>query len=192
MSGASPSGAIVLAVVLASCASSGEVPEPTPNEPVDIDETLYVHGYTQPWPRLVVNEIMAVNGGAVLNPAGRSADWIELHNPTPDDVDLADWSLTDDASEPDKHVLDALVLPAEGYLVLWADAEASLGSEHLSFALAGEGDALGLYAPDGTTLDLLTFGPQASDVALARLPDASGPWTLTLEGTPGAPNEASR
>jgi len=189
VNGTSPSGAIALASLLLSCASVAE-PEPEPSTPA-IDLTLYVHGLTGPWPRLALNEVVAVNGGAVLDPAGQSADWIELHNPTDEVVDLRDWSLTDNPEAPDQHVLDSLEIPAGGYLVLWADADPTLGPDHLVFSLAGDGEALGLYAPDGTTLDLLAFGHQARDVALARLPDGTGPWGLTLDGTPGEANRAS-
>jgi hypothetical protein len=181
-----------LALLLTACPSSDDDDaEPTP-APEQVDEELYVHGLTQPWPRLRLNEFMADNGGVVLDPTGQSADWIELVNPLDEPVNLLGWTLTDDPQEPDKHELDDLEIPAAGYLLLWADDDAPLGPHHLRFALDSHGEALGLYAPDGTTLDLLTFGSQAADIALARLPDGVGPWALTAAATPGAANEPAR
>jgi hypothetical protein len=151
-----------------------------------------VYGIDGEWPRVVLNELMARNRVTVADGTGRWPDWLELLNRTDSTVDLEGWSLSDDPDEPDKHVLDAHEIRGGRFLVLWADDDPRLGPSHLKFNLASEGDVLGLYAPDGTTMDLLTFGPQAADVALARLPDGDGAWELTAGATPGSANGAGR
>ena len=191
----------VLPVVLASSAllvgCPTESPDPCSEPSADCAEPFVadpnrVYGPVLDWPRLAVNEFMASNKTTLTDPGGRWADWVELANPTDEDVDLARWTLSDDPAEPDKHALDALLLPAGGRLLLWADDSPDLGPTHLSFSLDAEGEALGLYAPDGTTVDLLTFGPQAADVSLARVPDVVGPWTLASRSTPGETNGDGR
>ena len=94
----------------------------------------------------------------------------------------------DDPEEPDKHELDSLEVPAGGQLLLWADDDPALGPDHLRFSLDALGEAVGLYAPDGTAIDLLSFGLQASDVVLGRFPDGTGAWDLSTSATPGQPN----
>ena len=82
----------------------------------------------------------------------------------------------------------AMEIRGDRYLLLWGDNSPALGPDHLAFALAVDGDELGLYAPDGTTMDLITYGQQASDVPLARVPDGTGVWELRPAATPGAAN----
>lgn len=142
------------------------------------------------WPALLVNELMADNRRTVEDPVGGRSDWIELHNPTGETVDLDGWTLSDqlDPSD-DAHPLDALSVPAGGYLLLWADNEPDLGPDHLSFSLDTAGEAVALYAPGPTAIDGLRFGALAADVSLAR--QADGAWALSLTPTPGAANTAN-
>ena len=44
---------------------------------------------------LVISEFMADNEGTVADGWGRYPDWIEIHNPTSQPVDLAGWQLRD-------------------------------------------------------------------------------------------------
>ena len=168
------------------CGDPGAEPceEPTPDPDV-------VYGVDGEWPRVVLNEVMARNHSTLADGSGRWSDWVELKNLTGEDVDIGGWSLSDDPEEPDKHVLDDHTIPAGGHLVLWADDTPALGPAHLRFSLASAGDLLGVYAPDGTTMDLLTFGAQAADVSLARLPDGRGGWELTASPSPGESNGES-
>jgi hypothetical protein len=140
-----------------------------------------------------INELMPANRVAHRDPSGAASDWIELHNPTAQDLPLDGWSMTDDPSEPRKHVLGGgLTLPAGGFLVLWADDAPGLGPDHLGFALAEGGEAVGLYAPDGTG-SVVWFGPMPDDLAVGRITDccrepAGGCLQIGFGGTPGATN----
>ncbi len=140
------------------------------------------------WPALLVNELMASNQSTVQDPTGAWPDWIELYNPTAEAVDLEGWTVTDDLDEPDAHALTGLSIAPGEHLLLWADGDPELGADHLSFALESSGESFGLFAPDRTPADGLSFGQQATDVALARSPDGGETWTLTTEPTPGASN----
>lgn len=137
--------------------------------------------------RLFINEFMASNGSWTLDDddAEATPDWVELYNASSFDVDLAGFSLTDDLDEPSKAILGPLLLPAGGHLLLFADGEE--GSRHLPFKLDADGDALGLYDPEGQPLDRITFGGQLSDAAAGRAPDG-GELGLLPEPTPGEPN----
>jgi hypothetical protein len=172
------------------CSVSSVAPPCDPPE-FEIDPDV-VYGKEGAWPRVILNEIMASNHTTVSDGTGRWADWLELKNLTGETVDLEGWSLSDDPDTPDKHVLDAMEIRGDRYLLLWGDNSPALGPDHLAFALAVDGDELGLYAPDGTTMDFITYGQQASDVALARVPDGTGVWELRAAATPGAANGGSR
>lgn len=59
---------------------------------------------------------------------------------------------------------------------------------HTSFRIDKDGDYLGLYAPDGTVVDSLSFAEQVRDVSIGRLANGSAIWHHFAEPTPGAPN----
>ncbi len=142
-------------------------------------------------PPLVINEISANNGGAVLDDMGLPSDWLEIYNPTDASVYLGGWFVSDDWTEPDRHTLPAgLVVPASGFLVLWADGDDDPEDAHLPFRLSAEGEAVGIFAPDGETVDWVEFPAAEEDEAWARLPDGADAWAAVDVGTPGVSNVA--
>lgn len=136
----------------------------------------------------VLNEFMANNANGYTDEDGEFEDWVELYNPSPDDALLAGWSLSDDADVPNKSELpDDLVVPALGFLVLFADDEPT-GDLHLLFKLAREGGGL-VLAREGVVIDRVAYPEQGTDVSLARTPDGGVDWVVTDAPTPGAPRE---
>ena len=144
-----------------------------------------------------INEWMADNAHTLADPAdGDFADWFELYNPGATDADLGGYYLTDDLSNKTKFQVPNnghYVVPAHGFLLVWADSEASqnsvtLADLHTSFSLSKGGEAIGLFASDGTQVDAITFGAQTTDVSQGRFPDATGPVYSMNYPTPGALN----
>lgn len=143
------------------------------------------------------NEWMASNTGAVADPAdGRFEDWFELYNAGSLPADLSGYTLTDNLNAPGKFTIpNGVVIPAGGYLLVWADGQpeqTAPGQLHVNFSLAAAGEDLGLFAPDGTPVDTLTFGAQTANVSQGRFPDgAEPPFLFFAQSTPGAPNTAA-
>jgi hypothetical protein len=134
-------------------------------------------------PRVVViNEWMAANtaASAFADPAdGDFDDWFELYNPGSAPADLAGCFLTDDLAQRFQFAVPAgyTVAPG-GFLLVWADGETNqnrpdLPDLHVSFKLDKEGDAIALFAPDGSLIDSVTFGPQISNWSQGRVPDGT-------------------
>ena len=145
---------------------------------------------------LVLNEVMADNATVVEDPdePGAFEDWIELYNPSAADVDLAGAFLTDDLDDPTRwQVPTGLVVPAGGFLVIWADNDQEQGATHAGFRLDADGEELGLYAPDGVTLvDSMSYENLAQDQSYGRYPDGGSEWGYTETPTPGAANTPLR
>jgi hypothetical protein len=144
-------------------------------------------------PALCVNEIMEDNRETLTDDAGGTPSWIELHNPERTDISLAGWTVTDDETEPDRHVFaDDLVVPGLGYLLLYADDETDQGSQHLAFELHKIGGRVTLYDADGTEISYGEWIDEwNSDVARARDTDCCSDllcWSSQRTGTPGASN----
>jgi hypothetical protein len=144
---------------------------------------------------IYINEWMADNAGAVVDPAdGGFEDWFELYNAGPSPVDLSGYSLTDETNQVDKFIIPGgTVIPAGGFLLVWADDEGgqngSSGDLHAAFKLGAGGDFIGLYAPNGTNVDRVTFGQQTNNVSQGRWPDGnSGQFYFMTATTPRMAN----
>lgn len=130
-------------------------------------------------PPVVINELMASNATIVTDEAGEYEDWIELHNLTDQDVDLTDYALSDKADNPRKWLFKSgSIIPANGYLIVWADENGAQGPLHANFKLAAAGEWIGLTDPDGNFLDSLSFGQQITDLSYARVPNGTGPFVI--------------
>jgi hypothetical protein len=78
------------------------------------------------------------------------------------------------------------------HLLFWADDDdVAQGPRHTNFKLDNDGEYVGLYDRDGTTLiDGRAFGPLSDDTSYGRSPDGSSNW-ITFSGgaaTPGYQN----
>ena len=74
---------------------------------------------------VVINEVMAGNTRTLAAEDGQYYDYIELANTSGADVDISGWYLSDDAADNMAwRVPEGTVVPANGYLLLYAPAGA--------------------------------------------------------------------
>jgi hypothetical protein len=139
--------------------------------------------------KLSINEFMAANVLTTKDENGAVSGWVELYNPTNQDVDVTGYALTDDFNTPRKSVLPpGLAVPAGGTLLLWADENPAAGPAHLGFFLSAAGGSLGFARGDGSFIDRLSYGAQEVDLSAAREPDGSDNWVIEWNASPGASN----
>lgn len=139
--------------------------------------------------QVVINEVMAQNSNTIADPDyGASADWVELYNAGPDDVDLGGYCLTDNLSSPTKYALpEGTVIEAGGYLLVWCDGNAT--GLHTSFKLSADGERVALYSPEAELVDSVSFDVQYLDVSYGRRLDDTQRWAFFSTPTPGAVND---
>ena len=81
--------------------------------------------------QVVINEIQVDNVDMYIDPSYNYGSWIELYNPTENDVPLSDMKLqhTDAEGTMQKHTLTALhgIVKAGGYSILWFDHNSADG-----------------------------------------------------------------
>ncbi len=125
---------------------------------------------------LVVNEFLAVNQTGMTDEAGQLEDWIELYNTTNGTLALTGLYLTDDVLNRSKYAFPAgTVIPARGFLMLWADEDSSTANYlHCNFKLSSQGEEILLGDGGSLTLDSIVYGPQTADMSLGRCPDGTG------------------
>ena len=100
-----------------------------------------------------ISEFMASNDGGLEDTDGDDSDWIEIYNDDTSPVDLSGWRLTDDDSDSSKWVFPSVIVPAKGYIVVFASNKdrRTQGAElHTNFKLSKSGEYLALVTPGGS------------------------------------------
>ncbi len=113
-------------------------------------------------------------------------DWIELHNPGLQAVDLAGLYLTDDPSllgVSKFQVAPLSYIGAGGFAVFEADGDPSQGRQHLNFNLDRYGETIRLYGTNLALLDSADVVSLPPGVSAGRLPDGAES-TSTFYTTP--------
>ena len=164
--------------------------------------------------------LAADDASAVINeinyhsPDGHPAgDWVEFHNPGPDDLDLSGWTFKD---EEDTHVFtfpQGSTLPGEGFLLLCEEPAAFLAlfptatplPDPMGFGLSGSGELLRLYDDQGQLYDSLLYddeapwppeadglGPSLELIHPERDNSLAASWAASAPSHPhGSPGEAN-
>ena len=68
----------------------------------------------------LITELMAENGNTQLGGDGTFEDWIEIHNPSPDTIDLAGYFVTDDDDDLKKWKITSLKIKPGGFAIISA------------------------------------------------------------------------
>ncbi|MFV2068356.1 MAG: CotH kinase family protein, partial [Pirellulales bacterium] len=100
---------------------------------------------------LVISEFVANSAARITDLDGDTSDWIELHNPSDTSVDLAGWSLTDDANDLAKWQFPNVRIDPYSYLVVFASGKDRAAD---AFRISRDYNA----TPDGTFLVDLADG----------------------------------
>lgn len=143
---------------------------------------------------VVINEISAANT-IYANEYFKRNDWIELHNTTDSAIDVAGMYLTDDAAMPEKFTIAAngtdvsTIIPAHGFLVIWADKLNAVTQLHADFKLANaDSQCVILTAADRTWADTLYYPMHMGDETIGRYPDGGKRVFRMNSPTIGKPN----
>jgi hypothetical protein len=165
-------------------ALSGHRPEIRPAEPLQFNRARMAH--------VVINEVMSSNQKTLVGSAGdRYPDWVEIYNPLATNVNLTGWKLellkpagtNESFTFPTGEVLQA----TSRKLVLCANNPGP-GLLATGYRLPDGGGTLRLVAPNGTSIDTVTYPAQKGDIAYARYADGVKAFTSTMMATPGSPN----
>lgn len=76
----------------------------------------------------LLSKMMADNSETITDEDGKYEDWIELFNANNFEMNLDGYYLSDDQAEPQKWQFpDGTIIPANGYLIVWADDDQADG-----------------------------------------------------------------
>ena len=72
--------------------------------------------------QIVISEILASNKNSIQDQFGQNSDWIELYNNSSTTINLLNWSLTDDSTQPLKWTFPSVNLAPGQYMIVFADS----------------------------------------------------------------------
>ncbi len=152
---------------------------------------------------IVINEFLTrnVSPSTFVDEDGSLSQWIELYNKGATSVNLAGWSLSDDASNSDLWVFPSgsqSVIPAGGYMVIWADGKdrknpTSPAKMHTNFTITQAGEYLGLFSAELPRAAVSQYSPtypqQRANISYGF--DSSNALKYFNTPTPGTANGTS-
>lgn len=139
---------------------------------------------------VLINEFMASNSFVLTDKDGEYSDWIEIYNPTSNEVNLSGWSLTDDKNDSFKWIFPDTIVNANGYLIVFASGKNLTdppGELHTNFKLATEGEYLALFDSDGISVS--EFDPYPEQYADISYGYFDGYYLSLTTPTPGGENK---
>lgn len=128
---------------------------------------------------VAINEIMAANVSTQADQNGQFDDWVELFNKTNTPVDMSGFFLSDDANNRGKWQFpQGTTIPANSYLIVWADEDGSQSGLHSNFKLSASGEAVILSDRDTAEIENVVFYAQQNDKGYARRPNGTGSFVI--------------
>ncbi len=144
---------------------------------------------------LVINELMAANVDVYRDKSTNYGSWVEIYNPTTDNINLNGLYVSDDVSNLKKHKLsdDYDFIAAHGFTVLDFDHHeiwTKNSYRQIDDKLNCDGGTI--IISDGTTIISRVDYPAAlSRISYARTIDGGDTWGTSGNPTPGKSNSAN-
>ncbi len=154
---------------------------------------LYLPFFAQ----LSINEVVSDNDNTIADNFGEYDDWIEIYNSGNTPINLANYYISDNPSDPLKFKFPATnasltTVPANGFLILWADNDETQGEHHLNFKLSSGGESIVLTDMDGLTqIDQLDYTAIEIDESFGRKPNGASTTFVFTSSTPAASNNSA-
>ena len=151
---------------------------------------------------LVINELMASNLGEAISPAVNFDSWIEVYNPSDEDVDLGGMYLSNDAANLTRWQMPSDIgsVPAKGFKVVWLGShditigrdEYEVGEDQAPFKLDCDGGTIYLSDENGQLIASQEYPKAMSHTAWARKTDGGDEWGWTWTPTPAESNATAK
>ena len=143
---------------------------------------------------LKINEFQTKNMSTIADNFLEYDDWIEIANFSGLDINLNGYYITDDLAQTTRFQFSStgseLVVPAHGYLLLWADDDNSQGKSHLNFNISSKGGVIALFSPANQLVDSVNYGQQYLNISYGRMPGAPFAWKYFTLPTPESENNS--
>lgn len=135
--------------------------------------------------KLVINEIMNNNDSFFADNEGKIYDWIELYNGSSKDVNLKNYTLSDEENKT-KWVFPNITIKAKEYIIVFLSGDTKEGL-YANFKLNKNGnEKVILKDPNDKIIDIVETEKTNKNTSLAR--NLDGKWNIVKKATPGYNN----
>ena len=143
-----------------------------------------------------INEVMSRNTSSIQDNEGNYSDWIELHNPTNNVWNTADYFLTDNYEYLNKWPLPGFSLLPGNFRLFWANELEDLNRNNCNFSLAASGETLWLVKKEDdayVVTQQINIPALGANESFGPITDGGDNWIVFDPGanTPNASNESS-
>lgn len=124
---------------------------------------------------------------------GDDTDWIEIYNGSDTPINVSDWKLTDDLSEPDKYIFPSITLNPHDYYVVKASSHPSeQNSETVKMGISLSGEKIYLIDSKARVRDVFKTGMLEDVASSGRIENrADISRVFFAVATPGKKNSSS-
>ncbi|MDR2962824.1 MAG: CotH kinase family protein [Bacteroidales bacterium] len=141
--------------------------------------------------QIVINELMQSNIDIVRDDLQEFPDsWIELYNTSDTEVDIRNWTISDNADyKQGWKITTSVKIQPHAYCLLYADKEAK--GLHTNFRIdSGKGGSVYVFNANNVQIDAVLNIPKqpAPNIAWGRVSDAGALWVNFVAATPGRAN----
>lgn len=140
--------------------------------------------------QVVINEFMSFNSSLKDN-FDLNSDWIELYNNSTLPINLNNYGLSDNISDPFKWVLPDTIIPPQAYFIIWASGKniSTPGKPmHTNWKINKEGEILTLTSATNEKVDQINSITLFTDLSYGRFPNGSNKFYFFENSTPNKPN----
>ncbi len=148
--------------------------------------------------QLLINEIQVANLDQYIDHSYNYGAWIELYNPTEQDVTLSGMQLKHTDAEGTESSFRLTIahglVPAKGFAILWFDHYHGTGyygnysAKQVNLQLDPEGGEITLMTADDQVVDALPYPSSIARASYLRSTDGGKEWGFTAQPSPGMSN----
>ncbi|MDE7206804.1 MAG: CotH kinase family protein, partial [Lachnospiraceae bacterium] len=153
-------------------------------------KVLQLQAHSDKGTHLLINEVVADNLSTLKDENGVYADWIELYNPTDQEISLKGYYLSDTKNELTKWAFPDVSIDSGGYLVVFCDGNSKEDILHANFFINAGKETIYLSDENENVIDSMKLENQQCDIPYGRMYGNAGETGFLPYSTPAGPNPA--
>ncbi|MBP5684547.1 MAG: lamin tail domain-containing protein, partial [Bacilli bacterium] len=141
---------------------------------------------------LYLSEIMSGNKNTIKDMDNEYSDYIEIYNPSDNEINLKGYYLSDDNTSSKKWMFPEITIKGKEYLVVFASGkdkcDLNIRECHTNFKLSKGGELITILDNDGSIIDKVNYSKMNQDTSYSLV---DGNYYLTM-GTPSRENDKTK
>lgn len=141
---------------------------------------------------VVINEVLTSNTTVNTDEDGSFEDWVELYNASDVTVNLENYGISDNPSDPFKWVFPNVSIAPGGHLLIWCSDKNRTYPQlplHTNFKISADGETITLTMPSGVVADQCPPQVIPQNQSYGRSPSGAETFVIFDVPSPGSLNQ---